>query len=59
LMVTDILARSTVLLVAGPEQLVEHAFGRRPVGGVIALPGVMSRKKQVAPGLLAAGARAG
>ena len=59
LMVTDILAQSTVLLVSGPEQLVEHAFGRRPVDGVIDLPGVMSRKKQVAPGLLAAAAGVG
>jgi len=56
LMVTDILTKSTVLLVAGPEQLVERAFGRRPVDGIIDLPGVMSRKKQVAPGLLAAAA---
>ncbi|MGI8801343.1 MAG: putative manganese-dependent inorganic diphosphatase [Solirubrobacteraceae bacterium] len=56
LMVTDILARSTVLLVAGPDQIVEQAFGRRPVDGIIELPGVMSRKKQVAPGLLAAAA---
>jgi manganese-dependent inorganic pyrophosphatase len=54
LMVTDILARSTTLLVAGPEQLAERAFGKQVVGGVIDLPGVMSRKKQVAPVLLAA-----
>ncbi len=54
LMVTDILSRSTTLLVAGPDQLVERAFGKRPVDGVVDLPGVMSRKKQVAPGLLAA-----
>jgi manganese-dependent inorganic pyrophosphatase len=54
LMVTDIFAQSTVLLVAGPEQMIEQAFGRRPVNGVIDLPGVMSRKKQVAPGLLGA-----
>jgi manganese-dependent inorganic pyrophosphatase len=58
LMVTDIFARSTVLLVAGPDQLIEQAFGRRPVDGVIELPGVMSRKKQVAPGLLGAAAAA-
>ncbi|HEY1539723.1 MAG TPA: putative manganese-dependent inorganic diphosphatase [Solirubrobacteraceae bacterium] len=54
LMVTDILARSTTLLVAGPEQLAERAFGKQVVHGVIDLPGVMSRKKQVAPVLLAA-----
>jgi manganese-dependent inorganic pyrophosphatase len=56
LMVTDILAQSTTLLAAGPEQLVERAFGRRPVDGILDLPGVMSRKKQVAPVLLAAAA---
>jgi manganese-dependent inorganic pyrophosphatase len=54
LMVTDILDRSTTLLVAGPEQLAERAFGKPIVDGTIELPGVMSRKKQVAPVLLAA-----
>jgi manganese-dependent inorganic pyrophosphatase len=56
LMLTDVLARHTVLLVAGPDHLVEQAFGRSPVGGALELPGVMSRKKQVAPSLLAAAA---
>jgi manganese-dependent inorganic pyrophosphatase len=56
LMLTDVLARNTVLLVAGSDHLVEHAFGRSPVDGAIELPGVMSRKKQVAPPLLAAAA---
>jgi manganese-dependent inorganic pyrophosphatase len=56
LMLTDVLARHTVLLVAGPDQLVEHAFGKSPVAGAVQLPGVMSRKKQVAPPLLAAAA---
>ncbi|MDX6682235.1 MAG: manganese-dependent inorganic pyrophosphatase [Solirubrobacteraceae bacterium] len=54
LMVTDILAQSTTLLVSGPEQLAERAFGKPVVDGTIELPGVMSRKKQVAPVLLAA-----
>jgi len=54
LMVTDILAGSTTLLVAGPEQLAERAFEKPVVDGAIDLPGVMSRKKQVAPVLLAA-----
>jgi manganese-dependent inorganic pyrophosphatase len=54
LMVTDILARSTTLLVAGPEPLLERAFGQPVVHGSIDLPDVMSRKKQVAPVLLAA-----
>ena len=57
-MVTDILARHTTLLVAGPEQLAERAFGKPVVDGAIDLPGVMSRKKQVAPVLLAAAATA-
>jgi manganese-dependent inorganic pyrophosphatase len=57
LMVTDILARSTTLLVSGAEQLAERAFGEPVVDGTIDLPDVMSRKKQVAPVLLkAAGA---
>jgi manganese-dependent inorganic pyrophosphatase len=54
LMVTDILEGDTTLLVAGPEQLAERAFGKHVVDGIIDLPGVMSRKKQVAPVLLAA-----
>ena len=56
LMLTDILARDTLLLVAGAEQIAERAFGKQAVDGAIELPGVMSRKKQVAPGLLAAAA---
>ncbi len=54
LMVTDILAKDTELLVAGDAAPLERAFGERPVDGVLSLPGVMSRKKQVAPRLLAA-----
>jgi manganese-dependent inorganic pyrophosphatase len=54
LMVTDILAHDTELLVAGDAAPLERAFGERPVDGVLSLPGVMSRKKQVAPRLLAA-----
>jgi manganese-dependent inorganic pyrophosphatase len=54
LMVTDILEQSTTLLVSGAEQLVERAFEKPVVDGAIDLPGVMSRKKQVAPVLLAA-----
>ena len=53
-MLTDILAQHTRLLVAGNEPLAERAFGEPVVDGAIELPGVMSRKKQVAPGLLAA-----
>jgi manganese-dependent inorganic pyrophosphatase len=54
LMVTDILAKGTKLLVAGHESALERAFGVQADGGVIDLPGVMSRKKQVAPKILGA-----
>jgi manganese-dependent inorganic pyrophosphatase len=54
LMVTDILAKGTELYVAGETGPLEHAFGKPIDGGVIDLPGVMSRKKQVAPRVLAA-----
>ena len=54
LMLTDILAQHTRLLVTGNEALAERAFDQPVDGGSIELPGVMSRKKQVAPGLLAA-----
>ena len=53
-MLTDILAQHTRLLVTGNETLAERAFGESVVDGAMELPGVMSRKKQVAPGLLAA-----
>ena len=54
LMVTDIIEGGTELLCAGDCRLVERAFDARSKDGVIDLPGVMSRKKQVAPKLLAA-----
>jgi manganese-dependent inorganic pyrophosphatase len=54
LMVTDILERATTLLVAGEVGALERAFDSRAEDGAIALPGVMSRKKQVAPKILAA-----
>ena len=54
LMVTDILARGTTLLVAGDHGPVLRAFGRDADDGVVELPGVMSRKKQVAPQVLQA-----
>ena len=52
LMLTDILAKGTKMLVAGDAAPVERVFGRPVVDGEIDLPGVMSRKKQVAPKLL-------
>jgi manganese-dependent inorganic pyrophosphatase len=54
LMVTDILEEGTNLLVAGDANAVGRAFGVEANDHVIALPGVMSRKKQVAPKLLSA-----
>src|ERR687896_1865376 len=53
LMVTDIIEGGTELLCAGDCAPVERAFDSRVRDGVIDLPGVMSRKKQVAPKLLA------
>jgi len=54
LMVTDILEKHTSLLVAGDVSAAERAFGTQADEGVLELPGVMSRKKQVAPQLLGA-----
>ena len=54
LMITDIVAKGTRMLVSGDNATVERAFGDPVHDGVIDLPGVMSRKKQVAPTMLAA-----
>jgi manganese-dependent inorganic pyrophosphatase len=54
LMVTDILEKHTQLLVAGDVSTAEKAFGTSATDGILDLPGVMSRKKQVAPPLLGA-----
>ena len=55
LMVTDIAAGGTTLLVSGDVSAVERAFGKAAgQDGAISLPGVMSRKKQVVPKILAA-----
>ncbi len=53
LMVTDVLTKGTDLLVAGDVALVARAFGVPAHDSEITLPGVISRKKQVAPKLLA------
>ncbi len=53
LMITDIIEGGTELLCVGECAPVERAFDSRAKEGVIDLPGVMSRKKQVAPKLLA------
>ncbi len=52
LMITDIIEGGTELLCVGECSPVEKAFEARAKDGVIDLPGVMSRKKQVAPKLL-------
>ncbi|PLS86188.1 MAG: hypothetical protein CYG60_08615 [Actinobacteria bacterium] len=54
LMVTDIIGQGTELLCAGECAIVERAFDTKAKDSIIDLPGVMSRKKQVAPKLLAA-----
>jgi manganese-dependent inorganic pyrophosphatase len=57
LMITDILGKSTELLAVGDRAVLERAFDQPVADGVVSLPGVMSRKKQVAPKLLEAAAR--
>jgi manganese-dependent inorganic pyrophosphatase len=54
LMITDVLAKGTHLLVTGDVRAVGRCFDQDPQDSVIELPGVMSRKKEVAPKLLAA-----
>lgn len=54
LMITDIVDKGTDLLVAGDPSAVEQAFDAKLANGSLSLPGVMSRKKQVAPQLLGA-----
>ena len=55
LMVTDIIAEATHLIYAGqPISLLEQAFGSAGQDGLLYLPGVMSRKKQVLPPLVEA-----
>jgi manganese-dependent inorganic pyrophosphatase len=53
-MVTDIVEGGTDLLCVGDCDPVERVFDKQARENVIDLPGVMSRKKQVAPKLLAA-----
>ncbi len=52
LMLTDIMKEGTELLVLTEDgMLVERAFGRKPQGDQVWLPGVMSRKKEIVPKL--------
>jgi manganese-dependent inorganic pyrophosphatase len=53
LMITDVLSKGTELLVSGDIPAVSRAFGVEAHDSLIDLPGVMSRKKEVAPKLLA------
>ncbi|HWF74347.1 MAG TPA: putative manganese-dependent inorganic diphosphatase [Solirubrobacteraceae bacterium] len=53
LMITDVLTKGTDLLVAGDVATVARAFGAASTDSTIELPGVMSRKKEVAPKLMA------
>jgi manganese-dependent inorganic pyrophosphatase len=52
LMITDVMSKGTDLLVAGDVGAVARTFGVAAEDSTIELPGVMSRKKQVAPRLL-------
>ncbi len=52
LMVTDVVAKGTEMLVSGDVAAVARSFGVEASDSTIDLPGVMSRKKQVAPTLM-------
>jgi manganese-dependent inorganic pyrophosphatase len=54
LMVTDVLEHGTDMLVSGDVVAVARSFGVEASDSTIPLPGVMSRKKEVAPKLMTA-----
>jgi manganese-dependent inorganic pyrophosphatase len=54
LMITDVVEKGTEMLVAGDVAAVSRSFGVDHSDSTIALPGVMSRKKEVAPKLMTA-----
>jgi manganese-dependent inorganic pyrophosphatase len=54
LMVTDVLEHGTELLIAGDVTAVARTFGVEADDSTLTLPGVMSRKKEVAPKLMTA-----
>jgi manganese-dependent inorganic pyrophosphatase len=54
LMITDVIAKGTTMLVAGDVGTVARSFGVEATDSTIELPGVMSRKKEVAPKLMTA-----
>jgi manganese-dependent inorganic pyrophosphatase len=53
-MITDVIAKGTTMLVAGDVGTVARSFGVEASDSTIELPGVMSRKKEVAPKLMTA-----
>ena len=53
-MVTDIVSRGDAAARRRGPRAARAAFGVDPDGGTFDLPGVMSRKKQVAPRIMAA-----
>ncbi len=55
-MFTDVRSTSTDLLMCGKDAaaLIRRAFGAETTDGMAVLPGVMSRKKQLVPSLIAA-----
>jgi manganese-dependent inorganic pyrophosphatase len=54
LMVTDVVEHGTEMLVAGDVAAVARSFGVQQQDSTLELPGVMSRKKEVAPRLMTA-----
>jgi manganese-dependent inorganic pyrophosphatase len=54
LMITDVVSKGTEMLVAGDVPAAARSFGVEATDATIDLPGVMSRKKEVAPKLMAA-----
>jgi manganese-dependent inorganic pyrophosphatase len=54
LMITDVLSKGTDMLIDGNVGAAASCFDAEPKDSVIELPGVMSRKKEVAPKLMSA-----
>jgi manganese-dependent inorganic pyrophosphatase len=54
LAVTDIIKQDSLILAAGEINYMEKAFGKKVVGNLLYLPGVISRKKQIVPPLMKA-----
>jgi manganese-dependent inorganic pyrophosphatase len=54
LMITDVVEKGTEMIISGDVQAVARSFGVEASDSTLELPGVMSRKKEVAPKLMAA-----